>query len=120
LVDWVDPGWSALLTDLKESGMLKRTLVIWMGEFGRTPKVNNNKGHDHQWKAFSVALAGAGIKCGRVVSETTADGAEVKERPVMVTDLFRTFCHALQIDAEKENDTPLGRPVKIVEGGSPV
>jgi hypothetical protein len=120
LVDWVDPGWAALLSDLKDAGMLERTLVIWMGEFGRTPKVNKDKGRDHQWKAFTVALAGAGIKGGRVLGETTADGAEVKERPVSVADLFRTFCHALHIDADKENDTPLGRPVKIVDGGAPV
>jgi hypothetical protein len=120
LVDWVDPGWAALLTDLKDRGMLEKTLVIWMGEFGRTPKVNKDVGRDHQHKAFTVALAGGGIKGGRVVGETTADGAEVKDRPVTVPDLFSTFCQVLHIDPRKENSTPIGRPVKIVDGGTPV
>jgi hypothetical protein len=120
LVDWVDPAYAALLTDLKERGMLDRTLVVWMGEFGRTPKVNKDVGRDHQHKAFTVALSGAGIQGGRVVGATSADGAEVKERPVKVADLFRTFCQALDIDADKENDTPVGRPIKVVDGGAPV
>jgi hypothetical protein len=120
LVDWVDPALAALITDLKDLGMLEKTLVVWMGEFGRTSKINKDAGRDHQWKAFTVALAGGGVKGGRVVGATSADGTEVTERPVRVADLFRTFCHALDIDASKENETPLGRPVKVVDGGSPV
>jgi hypothetical protein len=120
LVDWVDPAWAALLTDLKERGRLDKTLVIWMGEFGRTPKINKDTGRDHQWKAFTVALAGGGVKGGRVLGATSADGSQVTERPVTVADLFCTFCQALQIDARKENETPLGRPIKLVDGGSAV
>jgi hypothetical protein len=120
LVDWVDPAYAALVTDLKARGMLDDTLVIWMGEFGRTPKINKDTGRDHQAKAFTVALAGAGIQGGRVLGATSADGSEVTERPVTVLDLFCTFCHALGIDPRTENETPIGRPVKIVDGGSPV
>jgi hypothetical protein len=120
LVDWVDPGWAALLTDLKERGLLDKTLVIWMGEFGRTAAINNNVGRDHQWRAFTLALAGCGVKGGRVLGATSADGTTVTDRPVTVADLFSTFCHALGIDPGKENDTPIGRPVKIVDGGSVV
>ena len=70
----VDPGFAALVGDLKDRGMLDRTLVIWMGEFGRTPRINGNTGRDHFPRAFSVALAGGGIKGGRVIGATSADG----------------------------------------------
>jgi hypothetical protein len=120
LVDWVDPAYAALLTDLKARGMLDDTLVIWMGEFGRTPKINKDTGRDHHQKAFTVALAGAGIQGGRIIGATSADGSEVTDRPMTVADLFCTFCHALEINPRIENQTPVGRPVKIVDGGSPV
>jgi hypothetical protein len=120
LVDWVDPAYAALITDLKDRGMLDRTLVIWMGEFGRTAAINNNVGRDHQWRAWTLALAGGGVKGGRVIGATSADGTAVTQRPVTIPDLFRTFCHSLGIDADKENETPVGRPVKIVDGGAPV
>ncbi len=120
LVDWVDPAFAALISDLKARGMLEKTLVIWMGEFGRTPAINANVGRDHQWRAFTIALAGCGIKGGRVLGATSEDGSAVTERPVTVADFFCTLCHALDIDPRKENDTPIGRPVKIVEGGTAV
>ena len=100
--------------------MLEKTLVIWMGEFGRTPKINPNTGRDHFPRAFSVALAGAGIQGGRVVGATSADGTDVKERPVGVADLFCTFCQALKFNPRKENIGTLGRPIKLVDGGTPV
>jgi hypothetical protein len=120
LAETVDPGFAALVSDLKERGRLDRTLVIWMGEFGRTPKINPNTGRDHFPRAFNVALAGGGIKGGRVIGSTSADGMEVKDRPVHVNDLFCTFCQALKINAHKENMSSLGRPIKIVDGGQPV
>jgi uncharacterized protein (DUF1501 family) len=116
----VDPAFAALVGDLKERGMLGRTLVIWMGEFGRTPKINPNTGRDHYPRAFSVALAGGGVRGGRVVGATSADGSGVKDRPVTVADLFCTFCHALKINPRKENISALNRPIKIVDGGQPV
>jgi hypothetical protein len=120
LRDVVDPAFAALVTDLRERGMLGRTLVIWMGEFGRTPRINPRAGRDHYPRAFSVALAGCGVRGGRVVGATSADGSDVAERPVTVPDLFCTFCHALKINPRKENMSSLGRPVKVVDGGQPV
>lgn len=116
----VDPAFATLIHDLKSQGMLDRTLVLWMGEFGRTPKINPNAGRDHFPRAFSVALAGAGVKGGQVIGATSPDGTEVKDRPVAVNDLLTTACLALKIDPRKENMSPLGRPIKIVDGGSPV
>jgi hypothetical protein len=116
----VDPGLASLLADLKSKGMLDKTLVIWMGEFGRTPKINPNAGRDHFPRVFSVALAGGGIKGGQVIGASSPDGTEVKDRPVAVNDLLSSFCHALKIDPAKENMSPLGRPIKIVDGGKVV
>ncbi len=113
----VDPAFAALITDLKRRGMLDRTLVVWMGEFGRTPKINPNAGRDHFPRVFSVALAGGGVKGGQVIGASSPDGTEVKDHPVGVTDLLTTFCHALKIDPTKENMSPIGRPIKIVDGG---
>jgi hypothetical protein len=120
LSDQVDPAFAALIGDLKERGMLDKTLVIWMGEFGRTPKINPRTGRDHYPRAFTAALAGGGIKGGQVIGATSADGASVTEHPVAVTDLFCTFYHALKINPRKENMSGLGRPIKIVDGGKPV
>jgi uncharacterized protein (DUF1501 family) len=83
------------VNDLKSRGMLERTLVVWMGEFGRTPRINTRGGRDHYPRAFNVALAGAGVKGGQVIGETDAGGTDVKDRPVGVTDLLRTICHTL-------------------------
>jgi hypothetical protein len=120
LSETADRGMAALVQELKERGRLARTLVIWMGEFGRTPKINPRNGRDHFPRAFNVALAGGGIHGGRVIGATSSDGMEVKERPVTVPDLFCTFCQALQINPRKEHISSLNRPVKIVDGGQPV
>ena len=114
-----DPAYAALIADLKDRGMLDKTLVIWMGEFGRTPVVNPRGGRDHYPNAFSVALAGAGIKGGMVLGATDKEGHEVSERPVTVQDLFATFYRALGIDHTGDNYAG-SRPVKILEGGAPV
>jgi uncharacterized protein (DUF1501 family) len=120
LSESVDPAFAALVGDLKDRGMLDRTLVIWMGEFGRTPKINGRTGRDHFPRAFSVAVAGGGIKGGQVVGATSADGTEVRNQPVTVGDLFCTFYKALKIDPRKENMSALGRPIKIIDNGQPV
>jgi len=116
----VDPGFASLVADLKSRGMLDRTLVIWMGEFGRTPKINPTAGRDHFPRVFSVALAGGGVKGGQVIGASSADGTEVKDHPVAVNDLLTSFCHSLKIDPAKENMSSLGRPIKIVDGGNVV
>jgi uncharacterized protein (DUF1501 family) len=116
----IDQPIAQLLTDLRERGMLDSTLVIWMGEFGRTPNINVRVGRDHFPRAFNVALAGAGIRGGQVIGATDASGYEVVDSPVKVPDLFQTFCQALDIDANTENISSQGRPIKIVDGGAPV
>jgi hypothetical protein len=115
-----DPAFAALVADLKERGMLDRTLIVWMGEFGRSPKINGRNGRDHFPRAFNVALAGSGVKGGRVVGKTSEDGQSVTDRPVTVPDLFSTFAHALGVNPAKENQSSIGRPIKIVDGGAPV
>jgi Protein of unknown function (DUF1501) len=116
----IDQPFAQLLKDLRERGMLERTLVVWMGEFGRTPKINPRSGRDHFPRAFSVALAGGGVRGGQVIGRTSNGGDEVTDRPVTVQDLFQTFCKSLKIDAKIENMSPIGRPIKIVDGGKPV
>lgn len=120
LSDTVDPAFAALVTDLKERGMLEKTLVIWMGEFGRTPKINGRTGRDHYPVAFNVALAGGGVRGGQVIGATSSDGAAVANRPVSVPDLFCSVYQALKIDPRKEKMSTLGRPIKIVDGGKAV
>ncbi|MBS0264952.1 MAG: DUF1501 domain-containing protein [Planctomycetes bacterium] len=116
----VDPAFAALVADLKQRGLLSRTLVVWMGEFGRTPRINPNTGRDHYPRVFSAAVAGAGIRGGQVIGESTADGSAVKSDPVTAPDFFTTLCKALKVDSTKENLSPIGRPLKIVDGGNPV
>lgn len=116
----IDQPMAQLLTDLNARGLLERTLVIWMGEFGRTPRINPRSGRDHYPRAFTVALAGAGIRGGQALGQTDNSGASVTERPVQVPDLFQTICHALKVDANKENMSSIGRPIRIVDGGQPV
>ena len=120
LIPPVDQGTAALLADLKTRGLLERTLVIWMGEFGRTPQMNLSAGREHYPQAFNVALAGAGVRGGQVVGATDKRGVQVAERPVTVPDLFCSFCHALALDPRKESQSNVGRPIKIVEFGKPV
>jgi len=120
LAGTTDPAFAALVEDLRERGMLDKTLVIWMGEFGRTPAINGRTGRDHYPAAFSVALAGGGVKGGQVIGATDKSGRGVSQRPVGVPDLFCTFCHALHINPRKENQSDIGRPIKIVDGGQPV
>jgi arylsulfatase A-like enzyme len=120
LAGQLDQPYAQLLRDLAERGLLESTLVIWMGEFGRTPRINPRGGRDHYPRAFSVALAGGGVKGGQVIGRTDAGGADVKDRPVGVADLFQTFCKSLKLDPNKENMSSIGRPIRVVDGGQPV
>lgn len=119
----VDQGVAALVTDLKDRGLLDRTLIVVLGEFGRTPKINQSTpgvGRDHWARNFNVLLAGGGLKGGVCVGATSPDGMEVTNRPVEVDDLFQTLCHSLGIDADEELITPEGRPLRIVDAGQPI
>lgn len=94
----LDPAWSGLLTDLQERGLLEDTLVVWMGEVGRTPYINNRAGRDHFIRAWTIVLAGGGIKGGQVYGATDRDGREVSDKPVAEGDLFATIYTALGIN----------------------
>jgi hypothetical protein len=111
----LDKAWAALMTDLKDRGLLDSTLIVWMGEFGRTPKINNQKGRDHFPNAWSAVLAGGGIKGGQAVGKTSKDGMAVEERPTSTLDLLATVCTALGIDYDKQNMSNVGRPIRIVD-----
>jgi hypothetical protein len=111
----LDAAWGTLMEDLKQRGLLDSTLIVWMGEFGRTPKINGEKGRDHYAKAWTTVLAGGGIKGGQVFGKTSADGTTVETRPVSVSDFLATICLALGIDYRKHNNSNVGRPIRIVE-----
>jgi hypothetical protein len=117
LMSQVDEGMSALIADLSARGMLRDTLVIWMGEFGRTPRINQKAGRDHFARAWSTVLAGGGISGGEVIGKTDAQGATVTDRPISVRDFMATVCTLLGIDYTKQITTPSGRPIRIVDRG---
>jgi hypothetical protein len=111
----LDPAWGTLMSDLKARGLLDSTLIVWMGEFGRTPKINGSKGRDHFPNAWSTVLAGGGIKGGRVIGKTSEDGTTVEERKVLVPDFLATICKVLGMNTEKKNLSNVGRPIRIVD-----
>jgi uncharacterized protein (DUF1501 family) len=113
----VDPAYATLLTDLAERGLLDNTLVVWMGEFGRTPKFKSDGGREHYAEGWLAGLSGAGVRGGQVIGATDADGVHVTDRPVGVQDLFQTFCQVLSIEPGHEYLTTDRRPVKVVDGG---
>ena len=115
-----DPALSALIADLKDRGLFDKTLIMWTGEFGRTPKINPNTGRDHWPRNFNTLLAGGGIQGGQVIGETAKDGMGIVNDPVNIPDLFSTICTSLEVNPAKENMSPIGRPLKIVDGGQPV
>jgi hypothetical protein len=107
-----DPAMATLIKELKERGLLDSTLVIWMGEFGRTP----GNGSNHFARAWSTVMAGAGLKTGQVVGRTNAKGEAVEERPISVIDFMATVCQALGIDpAKRVREGGSGRPHRIVD-----
>jgi hypothetical protein len=120
LVPGLDRALPALLTDLKERGLLESTLVVLSTEFGRTPRINTMAGRDHWPGAFSIVLAGGGVQGGRVVGKTDRIGASVTDRPITPGDMAATVLHALGIDPGAVIHTPLGRPVELAGGGKPV
>jgi uncharacterized protein (DUF1501 family) len=109
----LDRTLTALIDDLDERGLLDTTLVIAMGEFGRTPAINPNLGRDHWPNCWSLALSGGGIKTGQVVGSSDEKGYNVSDRVVSMGDLYATIYKALGIDWRKEYMSPIGRPVKI-------
>ena len=109
----LDRTLTALIDDLDERGLLATTLVIAMGEFGRTPSINPNLGRDHWPNCWSMALSGGGIKTGQVVGASDEKGYNVADRVVSMGDLYATIYKALGVDWHKEYMSPVGRPIKI-------
>ncbi|MEO1997993.1 MAG: DUF1501 domain-containing protein [Planctomycetaceae bacterium] len=120
LAQQVDPATATLIQDLKQRGLLDSTLVVWSGEFGRTPRINARTGRDHYPRSFNLLAAGGGVRGGQVVGATEANGSAIADRPVSVSDLFCSICHALKVDPRHESISPLGRPMKLVDGGEVV
>lgn len=118
LVPEVDRGLGTLIKDLAEKDMLKETLVLWCGEFGRTPDINGGQGRDHWANGFSVVLAGGGIQGGRVHGDTGPNGAACN-KPVSIYDLFATIYYACGIDPRKKYEYD-GRKLPYVKGGKPL
>jgi len=112
----VDRAVSALLEDLEQRGRLGETLVAWTGEFGRTPKINNNGGRDHWGRLYSTLLAGGGVKGGRVYGRSDKQGGVPSDSPVHVSDFFATMYHALGYGPETHVTDPSGRPHHMVRG----
>jgi hypothetical protein len=111
-----DQAMTALLEDLEARGLLDETLVVWMGEFGRTPKINKNAGRDHWGFCQSVLLAGAGVRGGTVYGSSDGSAAYAAELPVSPDDLAATVFHALGIRLDHELHDGQGRPFPLCKG----
>lgn len=116
LMPWMDQAYSALLTDLSERGMLDETLVVWVGEFGHTPKFNANAGRDHWGQCFSIALAGGGVRGGVVHGKSDAHAAFPVSGAVEPRDLLATIFHCLGHAPDTELVDTEGRPIPISRG----
>jgi hypothetical protein len=113
----VDRAFSALVDDLEQRGMLGTTLVVMMGEMGRTVRINASAGRDHWSQAQSVIFAGGGVRPGQVIGATDRQASGPVSDPVSVEDLLRTIFRQMGVDTTRTYYTPLGRPVPIVDGG---
>ena len=118
LLDMVDSAFAMLLKDLSERDLLDETIVLWLGEFGRTPRINNNDGRDHHTKGWSAVVAGGGTRGGQVIGGTNEDGTGDVSGAVGVPDLFASLCFALGINPDEENYSRSGRPIRVVNDGT--
>ena len=119
----LDPAMSALIGDLEGRGLLDSTLIVWMGEFGRTPKFEysapgRGPGRGHFGRAWSTVLMGGGIRGGQVIGRTDKIGGTVEDRPVSAADFMATICQILGIDWQKLNEGPGGRTVRLTDQGA--
>lgn len=113
----LDRAMSALVEDLAQRELLQDTVVIWMGEFGRTPRINQNAGRDHFARAWSCVVGGGNLKGGLAIGETSSDGSAVESEPFSSEDLMTTVCKGLGISTDKTFTSKNGRPMKIAGGG---
>ena len=120
LLPELDKGMSALIADLADRRLLDTTTIVWMGEFGRTPRINQNAGRDHWPRSWSVVVGGGGMKNGQVVGATDKDGVDIVDHPIGVMDLIATLTKTMGINLATQYTTPRGRPIKVVDGGQPI
>lgn len=111
----LDPAFGTLIEDLKARGLLEETVVVWMGEFGRTPIINGFNGRDHWPDGWTAVLAGGPVRGGQVIGSTGKSGMKIEDRPVTVPELMATICSALGIDPNSENISDEGRPIRLVD-----
>ncbi|MAG94114.1 MAG: hypothetical protein CMJ48_10230 [Planctomycetaceae bacterium] len=116
----LDQGISALTADLKQRGMLDDVVLVWMGEFGRTPRINANTGRDHWARSWSVMIGGGGLQGGIAVGATDANGTTVVDRSYLPGDIWATVSHALGVSTKIVHTSKRGRPMKIANGGTPI
>ncbi|MGE5191705.1 MAG: DUF1501 domain-containing protein [Deltaproteobacteria bacterium] len=113
----LDPAFAALIHDLKQRGLLESTVVLWIGEFGRTPKINPLGGRDHWPTGFSAVVGGGGFRSGLVIGETDREGVKTEPAdPIEVHDLYATILATLGVEYNKEMTTPIGRPMALCKG----
>ncbi|MEQ9409892.1 MAG: DUF1501 domain-containing protein [Fuerstiella sp.] len=118
----LDRGMSALVTDLKQRGMLDDTVIVWMGEFGRTPRINQNVGRDHWAASWSNVIGGGGLKNGQAVGATNEDGTRVADnsKAYLPGDIWATVAYAMGIPLNTVHTSKRGRPMKLANGGTAI
>ena len=117
LVPHMQRAWVALIQDLKERGLLDSTLVLWIGDFGRTPMINPKAGRDHWPQCYSVVLAGGGLRGGQVIGASDSIGAVPKDRPVTPADIHATIFSALGYSSREMTYQMVdGRPMPLSDG----
>lgn len=112
----LDKGFGNLVKELNEIGLWKDTVVLWMGEFGRTPRINQNGGRDHWARCWSVVVGGGSIKGGQAYGSTSKDGMDIQDKPCTIGDLYATVYKALDMDIASQIRDNIGRPMAIAEG----
>ncbi|MGH7199624.1 MAG: DUF1501 domain-containing protein [Planctomycetaceae bacterium] len=115
-----DQAISALIADLKQRGLYDDVVLVWMGEFGRTPRINQNVGRDHWAASWSIMIGGGGLTGGIAVGETDEDGLRVLGKSYLPGDLWATVSHALGIPLDPVYTSQRGRPMKIATSGTPI
>ncbi len=121
LLPTLDRGMGTLVRELNERGLWRNTVLVWMGEFGRTPRINQNAGRDHWPRCWSVVLGGGALRGGQAYGRTDRDGLSVAENQVGIGDIFATVYRALGIDPHTQVRDPIGRPFAIAgSGGRPI
>lgn len=116
----IDRPWSALMQDLSASGLLDETIVLWMGEFGRTPQINNGRGRDHFPAVTPVVIGGGGLAGGQAVGRTNENGTEIDGQSYQAADLIATIFDRMGIDPSHEFQTSFGSPTRATDDGEPI